>query len=239
MFFLVSRVYWKQPLCLGLAIMTVTKSMKGTPYWMAPEAILQTGHSLSIESSVNALASSGFLFGDGGKKATTSLEKLTKEANKAEQTTKALDFVPSEIVVPLSNEQLVGEKETHESSGEQSGKEEKKWTVFRTSQAFTFPLINPDTRAAEAGLKDVCKFSSESQASKKPGYSSTCQTKRIDALTVSCDLSAAEDDDLTESKVYLFDQRLNRSSEEQLGQKLGYILGKSNFHRREANDRLS
>ncbi|KAH0665945.1 hypothetical protein KY285_027151 [Solanum tuberosum] len=49
-----------------LAIMTVTKSMKGTPYWMAPEAILQTGHSLSIESSVNALASSGFLFGDGG-----------------------------------------------------------------------------------------------------------------------------------------------------------------------------
>lgn len=27
-------------------------------------------------------------------------------------------------------------------------------------------------------------------------------------------------------KVYLFDQRLNRSSEEELGQKLGYILGK-------------
>ncbi|KAH0658608.1 hypothetical protein KY289_027356 [Solanum tuberosum] len=65
MFFLVSRVYRKQPLCLGgkycfsgisenckkgmLAIMTVTKSMKGTPYWMAPEAILQTSHSLSIE----------------------------------------------------------------------------------------------------------------------------------------------------------------------------------------------
>ncbi|KAH0658607.1 hypothetical protein KY289_027355 [Solanum tuberosum] len=65
--------------------------------------------------------------GTHSKKATTSLEKLTKEANKAEQTTKALDFVPSEIVVPLSNEQLVGEKETHESSGEQSGKEEKKW----------------------------------------------------------------------------------------------------------------
>ncbi|KAH0748943.1 hypothetical protein KY290_028175 [Solanum tuberosum] len=40
--------------------------------------------------------------GTHSKKATTSLEKLTKEANKAEQTTKALDFVPSEIVVPLS-----------------------------------------------------------------------------------------------------------------------------------------
>ena len=27
-------------------------------------------------------------------------------------------------------------------------------------------------------------------------------------------------------KIYLFDQRLNQSSEEELGQKLGYILGK-------------
>ena len=39
--------------------------------------------------------------------------------------------------------------------------------------------------------------------------------------------------------VYLFDKRFNRSSEEELGQKLGYILEKSNFHRREANERLS
>lgn len=34
-------------------------------------------------------------------------------------------------------------------------------TVFRASKAFTFPLVNPDTRTAEAGLEDICKFSSE------------------------------------------------------------------------------
>lgn len=32
-----------------LATMTAAKSMKGTPYWMAPEVILQTGHSFSAD----------------------------------------------------------------------------------------------------------------------------------------------------------------------------------------------
>ncbi|WMV34256.1 hypothetical protein MTR67_027641 [Solanum verrucosum] len=139
MFFLVSRVYRKQPLCLGgkvcihstlfgnnfwdytgLAIMTVTKSMKVIGgYYMV---MIVDGDDYNWWLVVMTVGC-----GTHSKKATTSLEKLTKEANKAEQTTKALDFVPSDIVVPLSNEQLVGEKETHESSGEQSGKEEKKW----------------------------------------------------------------------------------------------------------------
>ncbi|KAG6494302.1 hypothetical protein ZIOFF_049326 [Zingiber officinale] len=39
-----------------LATMNAAKSMKGTPYWMAPEVILQTGHSFSVLIVISNIA---------------------------------------------------------------------------------------------------------------------------------------------------------------------------------------
>lgn len=47
--------------------------------------------------------------------------------------------------------------------------------------------------------------------------------------------------ELTENlKIYILTfTKLGRSSDEEMGQKFGCIMGKSNFHRRDANERMS
>ncbi|KAK3027221.1 hypothetical protein RJ639_041639, partial [Escallonia herrerae] len=53
--------YWMAP----EATMTGAKSMKGTPYWMAPEVILQTGHSLLSLSCLYEFLSSADIWSVG------------------------------------------------------------------------------------------------------------------------------------------------------------------------------